>query len=122
MKRLFALLTFIAVAAGSAGVANAAQLLMMEQPGCAWCKRWHEEIGAAYPKTKEGRIAPIRFVDITEPWPEDLAGIRRERMTPTFVLLDDGVEVARLRGYPGDQFFWPLLDEMLQELPHSAGM
>ncbi len=100
----------------------AAELIMMEQPGCVWCKRWREEIGEAYPKTEEGRRAPIRFVDITEPWPDDLAEINRERLTPTFVLMSDGVEVARLRGYPGAHFFWPLLGEMLEKLPVSAKM
>jgi hypothetical protein len=36
--------------------------------------------------------------------------------TPTFVLVEDGREIARLRGYPGDQFFWALVDEMLAKL------
>jgi len=94
-----------------------AELIMLEQPGCVWCKRWNEEIGVAYPRTAEGQKAPLRRVDITEAWPEDLAGIARERLTPTFVLVADGVEIDRLRGYPGAHFFWPLLDEMLGKLP-----
>lgn len=97
--------------------AGSAELIMLEQPGCMWCKRWNEEIGVAYPKTAEGRKAPLRRVDITEAWPEDLAGVARERLTPTFVLVADGVEIDRLRGYPGAHFFWPLLDEMLGKLP-----
>ncbi len=95
----------------------AAELLMLEQPGCPWCKRFNEEIAPAYAKTDEGRQAPLRRVDITEDWPEDLDFVRRERLTPTFVLIDDGVEFARLRGYPGDEFFWALLDGMLAKLP-----
>jgi hypothetical protein len=128
VKTLFALpaLVFLAMTGAmtviGAPPAGAAELIMMEQPGCAWCKRWHEEIGVAYPKTEEGRLAPIRYVDITEPWPEDLDAIARERLTPTFVLMEDGVEIARLRGYPGDNFFWPLLNEMLAKLPPSAKM
>lgn len=96
---------------------HAAELVMLERPGCAWCVRWHAEIGPAYPLTEEGRRAPLRRVDVTAPWPDDLADIGRERFTPTFVLMDGGVEVARLRGYPGDEFFWFLLDEMLSRLP-----
>jgi thioredoxin-related protein len=98
---------------------KAAELVMLEQKGCAWCKRWHAEIGPAYPNTAEGKTAPLRIVDIDEPWPRDLAGIRTERFTPTFVLLDNGVEIARLRGYTGDEFFWFLLGEMLDKLPTS---
>lgn len=101
----------------AAASARAAELIMLEQPGCVWCKRWNEEIGIAYPKTVEGRQAPLRRVDITGPWPADLKGIQRERLTPTFILLEDGAEVDRLRGYPGENFFWPLLSGMLEKLP-----
>ncbi|GAB4576724.1 MAG: hypothetical protein Tsb0019_01680 [Roseibium sp.] len=97
--------------------AVAVELIMLEQPGCVWCKKWNEEVGVAYPKTDEGKRAPLRRVDISESWPEDLDGIARERLTPTFVLVADGVEVGRLRGYPGAHFFWPLLSEMLEKLP-----
>lgn len=99
--------------------ALAAELIMLEQPGCVWCKRWNEEIGVAYPKTAEGRQASLRRVDITAPWPEDLSAVARERMTPTFVLVEDGVEIDRLRGYPGEHFFWPLLAAMLEKLPQK---
>ena len=90
---------------------------MLERPGCVWCERWNAEIAPAYPNTPEGRLAPLRRVDITKSWPSDLAGISSDRYTPTFVLVENGEEIARLRGYPGDNFFWPLLDEMLAKLP-----
>lgn len=96
--------------------ARAAELVMFEQAGCAWCIRWNKEIGAAYPNTPEGRIAPLRRVDIHEPMPDDLANIRVERFTPTFVLVENGEEIGRMRGYTGDEFFWFLLGEMLQKL------
>ena len=89
---------------------------MLEQPGCAWCSRWNREIAPAYPKTAQGRLAPLRRVDITKPWPEDLGGISIERLTPTFILIEDGKEVGRMRGYVGEEFFWVLLDEMLAKL------
>ncbi|MEJ8474571.1 transcriptional regulator [Roseibium algae] len=113
---------FVGLLAGLAlvfsfGPSSAAELLMLEQPGCVWCKRWNEEIGVIYSKTEEGRQAPLRRVDITEAWPSDLENVRRERMTPTFILIDEGQEVARLRGYPGDNFFWPMLSDMLFKLP-----
>lgn len=97
--------------------AAGAELVMMEQAGCVWCLRWHAEIGVAYPNTAEGRRAPLRRVDIHQPLTDDLKGIPVERFTPTFVLVEEGREVARMRGYAGDQFFWHLLDEMLDKLP-----
>ncbi|MER0237315.1 transcriptional regulator [Fulvimarina sp. MAC8] len=95
---------------------------MLEQPGCPWCKRFNEEIAPGYAKTEEGEIAPLRRVDITEDWPEDLANIRKERLTPTFVLVDNGTEIDRLRGYPGDNFFYSMLGEMLAKLPDDENV
>jgi len=100
-------------------IALGAELVMLEQPGCPWCKRFNEEIAPAYARTEEGKRAPLRRVDITEPWPEDLETIARERLTPTFILMDEGLEIGRLRGYPGDAFFWGLLGEMLAKLPEA---
>lgn len=97
--------------------AGAAELLMLEQPGCVWCARFNDEIAPAWPKTDEGRRAPLRRVDITRPWPDDLADIAKERFTPTFVLVDNGVEFGRIRGYVGDEFFWYRIGELLDLLP-----
>lgn len=103
--------------------APAAELLILVQPGCAWCARFDRDIAPAYGHTDEGRRAPLRRVDVTQPWPADLRAVAPERLTPTFVLLDDdGVERGRLRGYPGDNFFWPLLSEMLARLKPSKLM
>jgi hypothetical protein len=115
LRLVFAL--FVISTAGI-GSALSAELLILEQKGCAWCVRWHEEIGEAYPNTDQGKLAPLRRVDIHD-WPADLDHIARERVTPTFVLIDNNQEVARLRGYPGDHFFWPMLDEMLSQLPNG---
>lgn len=112
-KTLFALSIITQVLINAA---NAQQLLMLEQEGCAYCEQWHEEIGDIYPKTWEGKRFPLRRVDIHEEWPADLAQIRPEVFTPTFVLIDKGQEVGRLRGYSGDEFFWFLIDELIEKL------
>lgn len=98
---------------------HAAELIMLEQDACPWCERWHEEVGGIYSKTDEGQIAPLRIVNIHDKWPEDLENIRKERFTPTFILIEDGKEIDRLRGYTGDEFFWFLIGEMLKKLPDS---
>lgn len=116
--RVFAPVLAAMLAASSA--AAELSLVMIEQPGCAWCARWREEIGVAYPRTDEGRRAPLRPVSLAEPWPEDLAQVRPERFTPTFVLVEDGVEVGRLRGYAGSDFFWHLLGELLDAADAAA--
>ena len=96
-------------------------LLMVEQPGCVYCARWDREIAPAYPKTEEGRLAPLRRVQLREPLPDDVTVERRATFTPTFILLDDGVETGRIEGYPGDEFFWPLLGALIEEAGADEG-
>jgi len=98
--------------------AQAGELVMFESKICEWCDAWHAEIGPIYPKTDEGKRAPLRMVDIHEARPDDLTDIEGVRFTPTFVLLDEhGQEVGRINGYPGDDFFWGLLGELIAKLP-----
>src|SRR5436853_4732558 len=85
-----------------AQAARAAELVMFEQRSCVWCQKFDREIAPAYGKTAEGKRAPLHRVDIAQPIPADLAFIRRERFTPVFVLVNDGREIGRIRGYPGD--------------------
>lgn len=96
------------------GLAQATELVMVEQRGCEWCARWNAEIAPAYPKTSEGAYAPLRRVDLRA-MPEDLKVQRRVTFTPTFLVVQDGREIARLEGYPGEQFFWPVLNKLLMD-------
>lgn len=98
----------------------AAELVMFEEAGCPWCRRWHAEVGPGYPKSPEGRRAPLRVVDAHAQRPQGLAFIKGVRATPTFVLIDGGREIGRITGYPGADFFWGLLAEMLQKLPSDG--
>lgn len=95
---------------------NAAELVMFESSTCEWCDLWQEEIGSIYPKTPEGKCAPLRQVDIGGERPAHLAEISPVRFTPTFVVVEEGREVGRLVGYAGEDFFWFLLAEQLKKL------
>lgn len=90
------------------------RLLMADQPGCIYCERWTEEIGPAYPKTDVGRAAPLQRFDLRDT-PEGVTLDRRVIFTPTFILVRDGVEVSRVEGYGGDEFFWFHIETMLSE-------
>ena len=100
----------------SAPAAQAAELIVFEQKGCVWCQRFDREIAPAYARTAEGKRAPLRRVDIAKPVPDDLSFIVRERFTPVFVLVENGAEFGRIRGYPGETFFWGLLANLLERL------
>lgn len=94
------------------------RLVMFEQDGCHYCIQWHREIGPIYPKTPEGRAAPLQTVHLRENWSDEISLSRgRPLFTPTFVLVRDGKEIDRLEGYPGEDFFWGLVARMMQDEP-----
>ncbi|MEM1428811.1 MAG: hypothetical protein AAGG09_05065 [Pseudomonadota bacterium] len=89
-------------------------LLMAEEAGCMWCARWNKEIAPIYPKTAEGDAAPLVRYDLRRDTP-DVEFDRSVRFTPTFILVDDGRELGRIEGYPGEDFFWGLLGIMMTD-------
>lgn len=96
---------------------SAAELVMFARAGCPYCEQFDREIGPIYGKTDEGKAAPLRRVDIHAPIPPDLGSVTVERITPVFVLVDQGREIGRIRGYPGEDNFWGLLAGMIGDLP-----
>lgn len=88
-------------------------LLMAEEDGCYWCQKWDDEISHIYAKTPEGRTAPLQRYDVNSESP-NVTFERRVHYTPTFILVNDGKEVGRIEGYPGEDFFWALLGMMFQ--------
>jgi hypothetical protein len=100
--------------------AYTAELVMFEQAGCIWCETFDREIAPIYPKTAEGKRAPLRRVNIDNPLPPDLNFIEMERLAPLFVLVESGQEIGRIRGYPGEEHFWGLLQVLIKKLD-SAG-
>ena len=88
-------------------------LLMAEEDGCYWCAKWNEEIAHIYPKTDEGRTAPLQRYDLHGEHP-DFEFEKRVHFTPTFILINNGKEVGRIEGYPGEDFFWGLLTMLFE--------
>ncbi|SFR09337.1 hypothetical protein [Poseidonocella sedimentorum] len=114
LKPLLLLLAML-LSFGAPGPAAAEpRLLMAEEVGCPWCARWNREIAPIYANTPEGRAAPLVRFDIHGPKP-DVEFARSVRFTPTFILVDEGRELSRIEGYPGEDFFWGLLARMLVE-------
>ena len=97
------------------------ELVMVEARGCTYCAAWDSEIGPIYPRSAEGRFAPLRRIDLGDPLPDDLTLTSRPTFTPTFILTEDGQELARIEGYPGEAFFWGLLGTMLTVMTGYGG-
>ena len=95
--------------------AHALELIMFETKGCIWCKKWHEDVGSVYSRTDEGKIAPLRQIQMIEDFQGQLKLKAPVTVSPTFVLVAENNEVGRIIGYPGDEFFWFLLSELLEK-------
>ena len=98
------------------------ELVMFDQIACKWCRMWDEQVGVVYHQTTEGKRAPLRRVDIRARMPGELQSLKSVVYTPTFVLLENGVEVGRIEGYPGEDSFWGLLEQLLGKLQFGEGV
>lgn len=91
------------------------RLMMVRRKGCVYCAQWDREIGPVYGRHPEGRAAPLFMVDVGGPYPDGLALDRAPWLTPSFILLQGGMEVARFEGYPGAERFFAVLRQMLDQ-------
>lgn len=96
--------------------ASAAELLMFTRAGCPYCVLWEREIEPIYGKTDEAITAPLRKVHTDRPMPKDAHLIPPVRVTPTFVLMDNGKEIGRFSGYNDDATFWANLGMLMRRL------
>ena len=125
---ILALVFVVVLGAGVPGGTAKAQepvglrLLVIEQAGCVYCAQFRREIEPAYNASPESVVAPLVYANIRGPWPEGVALSPPPFVTPTFVLIDaTGQERGRITGYPGDIFFWSLLQEILISAQNTDG-
>jgi hypothetical protein len=102
----------VAAAILLASSAAASELVMYRRAGCVWCAAWDREIGPIYANSDIGRRIPIRFVDLDQQQDVTVLHDAPVRFTPTFVLVEAGREAGRIEGYPGEHFFWGLLERL----------
>jgi len=77
--------------------AAAAELVMFRRDGCPYCAAFDRVIGPVYPKTEIGKRIPLRQVDLDRSREGKVALKSPIRFTPTFVLVDSGVNWAASR-------------------------
>lgn len=117
MTRLFSIAIALLLLAAASLPAGAAELLMFDRKGCPWCAKWHAEIGVeGYARSPEARMAPLRIYLVGTPMPADVKRLKPIIGTPTFVLMDKGVEIDRFEGYPGKTVFYGRLQLALDKL------
>ena len=109
-----------AMAASTAppGTASGVQLIMIEDRGCPYCARWNKEVEVAYAASAEGHFAPLVRRPRNHP---DVKKFAKVIYSPTFIVVRDGVELGRIVGYPGADFFWGMLDQILTAAGFKSG-
>lgn len=119
---MLTLLASTALMARSAHAQDSTGLIMFRKPGCPWCLAWDREIGPIWPKTEIGQRFPIRMLDITDKNVKLYVNLKIPVVfTPTFVLVHGGNEIGRFEGYPGEDFFWGLIERLVKTAPPPAG-
>lgn len=110
---LLRILSLLFVLVQVPAAAGAAELVMYRRAGCPYCAAWDRTIGPIYSKTDAGKRLPIRFVDLDRKDQKPFELLSPIRFTPTFVLAESGRELGRIEGYPGEDFFWGLLERLM---------
>ncbi len=119
----FALLVVTAAATRAALDVDAAphstplQLIVMEAPGCAYCKVFRRDILPSFATSQRGKALPVRFLDVNDLEEANLTLNSSVDMVPTFVLVQDRREVGRIAGYVGRAAFSQLIRRLLSPLP-----
>ncbi len=95
------------------------RLIMVDEPGCRYCRLFDAEVGGGYSRTAQGRFAPLVRVRRKSP---DLKAYNPVIYTPTFLLVRRAEELGRLTGYPGAEYFYSELDELLAKVGFAPGL
>ncbi len=100
---IFAALPHIAIAGKS--------LIMVTSEYCPFCKAWEHDVGVVYDKSSYAQILPLTRVNMGSPIPEGVVLQKPVVGTPTFLIIRDGQEIDRQRGYDDEEMFWWWLSE-----------
>ena len=104
LTRFFVALFFIAI---TYNIAAAAQLIMVTSEHCPYCQAWERDVGAVYSKSPYAAKLPLSRVGIGSKMPENVAIKKPVVGTPTFLIILNGQEIDRQRGYvDAEMFFW----------------
>ena len=117
LRSLFAVIAILGFA--STGT-RAIDLIMFEGPNCGTCKLFKREVLPIYAASPAGKVFPLWVVEmgsklsfrINEP----------VTFTPTFVWVDNGVEVGRFSGYYGKAQFFNIVNKAANRRQRTSAL
>ena len=104
---IFAALPHIAIAS--------TRLIMVTSDHCPFCQAWERDVGVLYDKSPYAPSLPLTRVDMESAMPEGVALQTPVLGTPTFLIIQNGREIDRQRGYNDAEMFWWWLSEHATE-------
>jgi len=88
-------------------------LIVIEVPGCFYCRLFRRDVRPAYEATARAREVPMRFLDLEAAKARRLAFDRPIDVLPTVVVFRNGREVSRIPGYLAPKNFVRVINYLL---------
>jgi thioredoxin-related protein len=121
MRFVLALLAMVALFATGAQAQQRFELVYVDRSGCPWCHRFEQETMGPYQLSELGREAPLKRHSLDNGQPPFRGLDEPVRFTPTFILLKDGKEAARIIGYRDNATFFGLMERHLADQRGKQG-
>jgi hypothetical protein len=103
--RIFRLLSVVCVLAIPTRASAEMRLYLFQIANCAACEQFHAEALHDYWTSDASTQLPLTIVDLNALGTAGQPLRAPIRIVPTFVVMRDGIEIARLTGYPGKAAF-----------------
>jgi thioredoxin-related protein len=114
----FLLAVVASLGAASAG-AQAMDLIMFESPSCGTCKLFKREVLPIYAASPAGKVFPLWVVEMGSKLSFRIN--QPVTFTPTFIWVDNGVEVGRFSGYYGKEKFFSIVNKAANSQNYRNG-
>ena len=88
-------------------------MLMVTEKTCLVCKIWEKQIGKIYPKTEIANKFPLFRIEIKDFVNYFKIELKKTKITPTFIFIDNNIEKGRIIGYTNPEMFWWQVDEIV---------
>jgi hypothetical protein len=82
------------------------RLIMVTSDHCPFCLAWERDVGMVYDKSPYASDLPLTRIEIGSAMPEGVVPSKPVVGTPTFLIIRDGQEIDRQRGYDNAEMFW----------------
>ena len=110
VKRFFIALFFTAIVHN---VVADTRVIMVTSEYCPSCQAWERDVGAVFSNSPYAAQLPLTRVEIGNKMPGKIILKKPITGTPTFLIIRNGQEIDRQRGYQDEEiFYWWLSEHM----------